>query len=232
MEQEDITFSQSKTFKFIKTLGSGGTGDTSLYLDETTRIYFAIKSYQPKDQSRIDEDFGRFIDEIKILLNISHPNIVRIYTYYLYPRDKKGYLQMEFIQGTSIKEFFDKNRNMDDMEVVFIDAISAFAYLEQLKILHRDIRPANILIDENKCLKIIDFGFGKRLESKESSGKSIVLNWPVAQLPSELTDGQIEYTNKSEIYFLGNLFRNILGDEVVKFRYNSILEKMSEVSRN
>ena len=77
-----ITFNSKKAFTYIKPLGSGGTGDTHLFLDETTRIQFAIKKYVPKDSQFTDEDYRRFVDEIIILFNISHPNIVRIIIFF------------------------------------------------------------------------------------------------------------------------------------------------------
>ena len=80
-----IVFDSKKNFKYIKSLGAGGTGDTHLFLDETTGIPFAIKKYAPKDFRYVDEYYSRFVDEIIILFNITHPNIVRIYNYYLYP---------------------------------------------------------------------------------------------------------------------------------------------------
>ena len=99
---EVITFNAEKNFTYIKPLGNGGTGDTYLFRDETTNIMFAIKKYVPKDTRFIDEQYDRFVDEIKILFNISHPNIVRIYNYYLYPTAKTGYLQMEYVDGKCI----------------------------------------------------------------------------------------------------------------------------------
>lgn len=89
---QKIEFAGTKELKFIKSLGQGGTGDTHLFEDETTDMLFAIKKYAPKDLNYLDEFYSRFVDEIKILFKISHPNIVRIYNYYLYSEFKTGYL--------------------------------------------------------------------------------------------------------------------------------------------
>ena len=171
-----ITFNTKKNLTYIKPLGAGGTGDTHLFLDETTGIQFAIKKYVPKDYRHVDEYYNRFVDEIVILFNISHPNIVRIYNYYLFPEVKTGYLQMEYVDGTTIDKF-EPTPWGKDWNDIFREVISAFEYLEQHNILHRDIRPANILIDKNENAKIIDFGFGKHLESTSKDENSIVLNW-------------------------------------------------------
>ena len=223
-----ITFDAKKNFAFVKTLGAGGTGDTRLFKDETTDMLFAIKKYVPKDDRFVEENYYRFVEEIKILFNISHPNIVRIYNYYLYPQSKTGYLQMEYIEGVCIDKYnptqWDKS-----WEDVFCDIINAFEYLEKHHILHRDIRPANIMIDKNNCVKIIDFGFGKQLNGTTNDENSILLNWPVTELPDEVQLNQ-EYNERTEIYFVGTLFRHLLGEKIDEFRFNHIIEKMVKIN--
>ena len=223
-----IEFNRKKQFKYVKDLGEGGTGNTHLFLDDTTNMYFAIKKYSPKQEEYRDEFYSRFVDEIKILFNLSHPNIVRIYNYYLYPELKLGYLQMEYIDGVSIDNYtpmiWEKS-----WENIFEETVSAFRYLEKHHILHRDIRPANILIDKDENVKIIDFGFGKILSSKDDCGKSIFLNWPVTEIPDEIALNGA-YTHQSEIYFLGKLFQHVLKKDGSDFRYAHILEKMVKLS--
>lgn len=223
-KDEIVEFDRKKQFKFIRPLGSGGTGDAYLFEDETTELFFAFKKYFPKDLDYIDEYYERFVDEIKILFNIYHPNIVRVYNYYLYSEFKTGYLQMEFVEGIPINEYvyngLDKN-----WEEIFIELVHAFQYLEGNKILHRDIRPANILIDNRGNIKIIDFGFGKRLQKNERDGKSVLLNWPVTNLPKE-TLKDSTYNHQTEVYFVGKLFKNLLTSSDNNFKFMSILEKM------
>ena len=223
-----ITFNSKKAFTYIKPLGSGGTGDTHLFLDETTGIQFAIKKYVPKDSQFTDEDYRRFVDEIIILFNISHPNIVRIYNYYLFPEAKTGYLQMEYVDGVSIDKF-EPDGWGKDWNAIFSEVISAFEYLEQHNILHRDIRPANILIDRNENVKIIDFGFGKKLSNTTKNQNSILLNWPATEMPYEVQSKQ-EYDEQTEIYFVGVLFKHILKDDSADFRFQHIsnLKEMNE----
>lgn len=226
-----ITFDVAKNFTYMEHLGDGGTGDTHLFKDETTDMLFAIKKYVPKDTRYIDEHYKRFVDEIKILFNISHPNVVRVYNYYLYPASKTGYLQMEYIEGKSIDEFepypwYDKG-----WEDIFSEVISAFEYLEQNHILHRDIRPANILIDKNDNVKIIDFGFGKQLNGANRDENSVLLNWPATEMPNEVQLNQ-EYDERTEIYFVGTLFKHLLGENIDDFRYQHILEKMTKINPN
>lgn len=219
-------FNIKKQFKYIKSLGSGGTGDTLLFEDETTNTLFAFKKYAPKDERFVDEYYRRFVDEIKILFNLSHKNIVRIYNYYLYPEHKIGYLQMEYIDGVSIDEFKINECNKS-WSNIFKETISAFEYLEKNGVLHRDIRPSNILIDREDNVKIIDFGFGKKLQFQEENGRSVFLNWPVSEHPEEIVLDKI-YNHQTEIYYVGKLFQYLVEDSEEEFKFISIINKMTE----
>ena len=227
MNSGDVKKFDKKNFMYVKQLGEGGTGTAHLFKDETTNMLFAIKKYAPKDTRFIDDYYKRFVDEIKILFNISHPNIVRVYNYYLYPEEKTGYLQMEFVDGISIDNFepvpFLGERDWND---IFSEAISAFEYLEQNNILHRDIRPANIMIDKNDRVKVIDFGFGKQIAGTKQEENSVVLNWPVTEMPDEVKLNR-EYDTRTEIYFVGALFKRLVLRDG-GFNFQHIIEKMTK----
>lgn len=223
-----INFDKRKTFRYVKKLGEGGTGDTHLLRDDMTDMVFAFKKYVPKDERYMEEFYKRFVDEIKILFKISHPNIVRIYNTYLYPEQNTGYLQMEYIEGTSIDKYipFPWGKSWNE---IFVDTINAFVYLEKNNILHRDVRPQNIMVDKDGIVKIIDFGFGKILANREVNENSIFLNWPVTENPKEI-ELERKYDVVTEIYFVGKLFEKLLKakNAIDEFNYNYILEKMTE----
>lgn len=219
-----IEFDRKKQFTYVKPLGVGGTGDTHLFEDEATDMLFAFKKYVPKDKRFIDEHYRRFIDEIKMLLKLSHRNIVRIYNYYLYPDLKTGYIQMEYIDGYTIDQYIPWGK---DWNSIFSEVVSAFEYLEINKVLHRDIRSANILIDKDDTVKIIDFGFGKQLNNNIHNGNSILLNWPVTELPEEILDQ--EYNHKTEVYFVGKLLQKIIKDET-DFKFKHVIENMIRIN--
>jgi eukaryotic-like serine/threonine-protein kinase len=224
---QNVPFDSSKHFKYIRPLGKGGTGDIHLFKDETANMLFAIKKYDPKNLEHIDDNYQRFVNEMKMLFKISHPNIVRIYNYYLYPRVKTGFLQMEFIEGTEIDKYSPEifGKQWDE---IFIEIINTFVYLESMHILHRDIRPANILIDKDENVKLIDFGFSKVLENEEQCGHSILLNWPATEYPEEIVSKN-EYNHQTEIFFIGKLFQKILDKEIDDFKFNHIVNIMIEL---
>lgn len=214
-----IEFNRVKQFTYLEPIGSGGAGDTHLFKDETTDMLFAFKKFVPKQEEYKEEIYRRFVDEIKILFTISHPNIVRIYNYYLYPVSLHGYIQMEYINGKTIAEFEpSEDKKWED---IFIELISAFEYLESNNILHRDIRETNILIDLNGNPKVIDFGFGKQLKEDDKEGESVILNWPVTELPDEIVINK-KYNHQSEIFFLGSLLKKL----ITEFKFSHIVDKM------
>ena len=86
------------------------------------------------------------------------------------------------------------------------------------------------MITEEQEVKIIDFGFGKNFENLQEEKNSILLNWPVTELPEEIKINK-EYNQQSEIYFLGKLFYSLLKNknELKNFKYKFILEKMCQI---
>src|SRR6266568_2706522 len=156
-----ITFIKQKDYKFLKELGQGGLGKTILILDQEMGEQFVCKKYSPYDDSIKDEYYEYFKNEIKVMYQVFHANIVRIFNYYMYPEQKTGYILMEYVDGKDIYQYLCENPWSTDS--IFEQVIGAFTYLENLQILHRDIRRENILVANDGQVKIIDFGFGKKV---------------------------------------------------------------------
>jgi serine/threonine-protein kinase len=102
--------------------------------------------------------------------------------------------------------------------------LDGFEHLEKHDVLHRDIRPQNILVTLDGIAKIIDFGFGKRVGASTDFEKSISLNW-WCEPPLEFKDAVYDY--KTEVYFVGKLFEKILRQsEIGGFQYGVALAHM------
>lgn len=228
MEPKVIEFIRAKDYKFIKDIGQGGTGRTVLLKDEIIDETFVCKKYSPYYDGHKELYFSNFVDEIKILHNIYHRNIVRVFNYYLYPEKTTGYILMEFIKGQDIKTFASKNPHL--INDLFVQTISGFNYLEQNKILHRDIRPENILVSDGGIVKIIDFGFGKRINFANDFDKSITLNWRFP--PPDDFDKKF-YDFRTEIYFVGKLFEEVLKENGIEnFSFKGVLSEMIKIDFN
>lgn len=227
-EGEIVDFPTNRKYEFVRALKSGGTGKTILMQDTMLNKFFVCKKYSPMQKQYEKEFYNRFIDEIKIMYAIYDINIVRIFDYYLFPEHSTGYIIMEYVEGKNIDEYF-KEEDTDKINSIFVQLINAFAYLEKNNILHRDVRPENVLIDDSGTVKLIDFGFGKNVNEVGNEENSIYLNWPVSQKTEELYSGV--YNSQTEIFFVGYLIKNLLAKyEMNSFKYTELLRKMIEIS--
>lgn len=228
MKGELIQFLRTKDYKFIEEIGQGGTGRTILLEDEIINERFVCKKYSPFYDEHKKLFFNNFKDEIKLLHLLYHQNIVRVFNYYLYPEEHTGYILMEFVKGQNIASFLKDNP--DKINDVFKQTIDGFIHLESAKILHRDIRPDNILVSEKGIVKIIDFGFSKKIDFESDFDKSISLNWRYS--PPNDFDEKI-YDFRTELYFIGKLFEEIIKEnDFQNFAYKELLKNMVDSDYN
>lgn len=133
---------------------------------------------------------------------------------------------MEFVDGFEISDYV--MQNPDHLDDIFVQTIRGFRHLEENNILHRDIRPANIMVSHDGIVKIIDFGFGKKVILEGDFEKSISLNWRYS-VPLDFNEGTYNFC--TEIYFVGKLFEEILRElEIQDFSYGHILDQMIQTS--
>ncbi|MEN0050297.1 MAG: protein kinase family protein [Bacteroidota bacterium] len=222
MNNNNIVFIKQKDYKLIRSIGQGGLGKAILIEDETINEQFVCKKYSPLYEDIREEYFENFVREIKILYLINHRNIVRVFNYYLYPIKFTGYILMEFIDGQEIHNFIESNP--EKINDIFVQTINGFKYLEKNDVLHRDIRPQNILVSHEGIVKIIDFGFGKKIKFGDDFNKSISLYWAFSP-PLEFEEKLYDF--RTEIYFVGKLFEKFIRDNHIEsFAYNDVLVKM------
>lgn len=221
-KKEIIEFIRQRDYVFVKELEPGACGETVLLYDDQIEEHFVCKKFTPYSEDKRQELFSNFLREIKILHKVFHKNIVRVFNSYLYPDKLTGYILMEFVQGNHIDDYIAQNP--EQINEVFLQTISGFKHLEENNILHRDIRPANVMVREDGQVKIIDFGFGKQIQDSQGFDKSVSLNW-WCELPVEFSENTYDFC--TEVYFVGKLFERIIQDsQISHFKYHSMLSKM------
>lgn len=227
-----VSFLKQKNYVMVNNdLGGGSFGKTVLLQDPFTDELFVAKMYKPQYDSMKEKFFKNFIDEIKIMYKLYHPNVVRIYNYYLYENACTGYILMEYIDGEDIRSFMEgyiwKEITIDSL---FLQLIDGFSYIESHGIFHRDIRDGNILIDKNGIVKIIDFGIGKTVEQGFVSEDSLIEEINRANsdtLPQEYSEGI--YTSQTDMFYLAELLNRLINEYLIDksdFSYYEILDKM------
>lgn len=230
-----VQFLKQKDYTMVNNqLGSGSFGKTVILQDPFIDELFVAKKYAPVDDSIKVEFYKNFIDEIKILYKLNHKNIVRIHGYYPYEDNYSGYIIMEYIDGETIMEYLENYIPFDPLPLnsIFSQLIDAFCYLENKSIIHRDIRPSNIMVDKDGTVKIIDFGIGKicRNASTSDSIVSQINRDNANTLPDEYY--RSEYTSLTDMFYLGDLFRSILNNDKIiadiDFSYRKVIDKMAD----
>lgn len=231
-----ISFIKQRDYIMVNNqLGSGSFGKTVLLKDPFIDELFVSKKYSPEYPEYQQAFFQSFLQEIKILYKLNHRNIVRIYNYYAYEHLYTGFILMEYIEGCNIKEHFDSYLPWEDNgspDSVFLQLIDGFQFIEENAIVHRDIRPGNILIDKSGTVKIIDFGLGKVFKPVAISDDSmvdIINRSGLDKLPNEYFQGT--YDSKTDMFYLGEMFNRLLRDSNngSLFSYYPIITKMMEV---
>ena len=232
-------FWSSKRYSILNNnLGHGAFGRTLLIRDEDIGLVQVAKVYEPKnikDENLKLRFFQFFKDEIKILHGLNQRNIVRVYAAHLYPSSHQGIILMEYVGGRTLDKYIEEyDTNIDDINDVFLQIISAFTYLESKNVVHRDIRPSNVMIDNDGVVKVIDFGCGKWSSPSGTCSDSLasVVNHDDAKvLPEESFDK--EYTSQTDLFYIGEMFDRIIpGSECEsQFRYMEQVKKMASTSR-
>ena len=228
MNDKIISFIRKKDLRFIRELGQGACGRTVILHDDLIDESFVCKKFSPIDGPDKKWLFENFIREIKILHLLHHTNIVRIFNYYLYPEQLSGFLLMELVNGYDIEEYL--SMHPEQINEIFKQTIDGFAHLESNGILHRDIRPLNIMVSHEGVVKIIDFGFGKQIYLPADFDKSITLNW-WCERPNDFNNKTYDFS--TEVYFVGKLFEKIISENSAEeFKNKATLNKMCQIEHS
>lgn len=187
-----------------KEIGIGGMAVVYKAKDRILNRFVAVKVL--KDQYMDDDDFlKKFAIEAQSAASITHPNIVSIYDVGSSTiEDKKyNYIVMEYIDGYTLKEYINKNAPLEIPEIVDfgVQIASALECAHKNDIIHRDIKPQNILINSDKQLKVTDFGIARIITSSTITYTSTVLG-TVHYISPEQAKGKY-VDEKSDIYSLG-----------------------------
>src|SRR5512134_2088204 len=146
-------------YRIVSLLGSGGFG--SVYLAEDTWIDKKVALKVPHRQNL---DFGELLREPRLLASVSHPNIVAITT--AEKQDNIFFIVMEYVQGETLENpigahgAIELNRALD----FTCQICNAVDHAHTQGVIHRDLRPANVLVTDNDMLKVADFGTSRFLE--------------------------------------------------------------------
>ncbi len=180
-------------YKILAPLGSGGFG--TVYLAQDTWIDKKVAIKVPHRQGL---DFGELLREPRLLASVSHPNIVAITT--AEKQDNVFFIVMEYVQGETLENIIALNGALDLSRALDFTCqiCNAVDHAHGQGVIHRDLRPANVLVTENDMLKVADFGTSRFLEI--AAHGTTVIGSPPYMAPEQF-HGKAVFA--SDIYSLG-----------------------------
>ncbi len=190
-------------FVLVRELGSGGMSSVFLGRDEVLDRPVAVKILHPDLD---DEETGAlFRREGRTAARLSHPNIVPVFDAGedLLDGREVSYIVMEYVPGGDLRGLMDRRGALPQPMLARLgaDVAAALAHAHERGIVHRDVKPQNVLLDERGNPKLADFGIARALDSTQESRANSFLGTAAYSSPEQLQGHKI--TPKSDIYSLG-----------------------------
>jgi eukaryotic-like serine/threonine-protein kinase len=209
-------------FVLVRELGSGGMSRVFLGRDEVLDRPVAVKIVEPDPD---DPEIGlRFQREGRSAARLSHPNIVRVFDAGEDELDGHAlsYIVMEYVPGGDFEDLIDRNGSIPETMLLRIgaDVASGLSHAHERGIIHRDVKPHNILLDERGSPKLADFGIARALDGTTSHNRAgSYLGTAAYSSPEQLRGERV--TAKSDVYSFGaTLYHAAVGEQ--PFTGNSI----------
>jgi len=222
-------------YKIERMVGKGGMGAVFLAHDLTLDREVAIKVLPP-DISQDPKVIQRFQQEAKTAAKLDHPNIIPIYR--VESDGGLNYFVMKYVAGTSLEDVLEQKQPLtaDYIQRVLWEAACALGHAHQRGIVHRDVKPANIMFDHDGRVMLTDFGISKALQAASAfTGTGMIIGTPHYMAPEQAKGQQVD--GRADQYSMGVVgYRMITGqlpfggDSVHTILYKHIFEPAPRTS--
>jgi WD40 repeat protein len=204
---EDVAVQQLKGYTLLERVGAGGFGAVFRAEQPLVGREVAIKIILPQYANHPDF-IRRFEVEARVIARLEHPHIIPLYDYW---RDPDGaYLVMRYLRGGSLRALLSERRmSLHETSRVLDQLAGALAVAHRHEVVHRDIKPDNILFDEDGNAYLTDFGIAKDLRDDSNMTQAdMVVGSPAYLSPEQIRTEEV--TPRSDIYALGVLLYEML----------------------
>lgn len=217
------------TYEIVRVIGEGSYSTVYLARDvvksKEQSLFVALKVYDPEGHSGSEESYRAiFLREAYAMSKLDHPVIAHFYDFG--KADQAYYLAMEYVRGQSLLEQVKNEGVLTELRLleIAIDMAGALQYLGERQIVHRDIKPNNILISETNEIKLVDFGLAKQqTDATRTAQPGTFHGTPEYVSPEQIRGESLDV--RSDIYSLGaTLYYAACGQP--PFRGKSSLEKV------
>jgi serine/threonine protein kinase len=194
-------------YEIQREIGRGGMATVYLATQESLHRSVVLKVLDSVKRSSVKDLTERFLDEGRIVASLKHPNIVTIYDIGL--AGDEMYISMEYIEGGDLKERLESHISPDDALDYLVKISSALNEAHEKGVIHRDVKPANILFRDYKTPLLTDFGIAKHVENdKDLTSTGIFLGSPNYVSPEQAEGAHLD--GRADIYSLGCIFYEML----------------------
>jgi len=187
-------------YEIIEELGKGGMGKVYRVEDKKIKEEVALKLIKPEIASD-KKTLERFSNELKMARKIAHRNVCRMYDL----GEEKGthYITMEYVPGEDLKRLIRKVGQFGAGKTIFIakQVCEGLAEAHRLGVVHRDLKPQNIMVDEEGNARIMDFGIARSIAGKGITGAGVMIGTPEYMSPEQAEVKEVD--QRSDIYSLG-----------------------------
>ncbi|MBI4242562.1 MAG: tetratricopeptide repeat protein [Planctomycetes bacterium] len=192
---EDIkqTFKEHEKYRIIEKIGEGGMGIVYKALDTQLNRNAALKFLDKISGERLK----RFLNEAEIISKLTHPNIVPVYD--IGSLDEQYYISMQYVDGKTLDHFIGKSSEKEFVEII-LKVCDALKYAHLKGVIHRDIKPQNIIVADNKSVYVTDFGLAKHSDN-DLTVTGEMLGTPAFMSPEQCLGKNVDV--RSDIYSLG-----------------------------
>jgi len=216
-------------YKIVRKIASGGMAEVYEAIQPIVRRKVAIKILYP-EYSRDERAKELFFREARLVAQeLEHPNIVKVYDFGIV--DNNLYLVMYYVNGETLERIIRREGKLDIKDACYItlEVLKALDYAHQKNIIHRDIKPGNIMITPEKRVYLLDFGIAALMTEDKEKGK--VPGTPEYMAPEQFK-GKID--KRSDLYSLGVvLYESLTGHlPLLEMIYGSFKERYFQKFQN
>ena len=195
-------------------LGRGAMGVVYEGFDPSLNRAVAIKTILKSvvtDEETAASYSARFAREAKAAARLSHSNIVQVYDFG--EQDEIAYLVMEFIQGRELRAAFEAGERFDSAQTVriMVELLGALEFAHQAGVVHRDVKPANVMLDAQLRVKLADFGVARLQDGNDRSKGGTMVGTPAFMSPEQISGARVD--RRTDVFSAGIVLYQLLTGE-------------------
>ncbi len=198
-------------YEVIEELGKGGMGRVYRVFDKKLQEPVALKLLNPEISFNA-QAVERFRNELRFARKIAHRNVVRLFD--LGEEGFSHYITMEYVEGENLKRFIKRSVQLNPAKAVglALQVSEGLAEAHRLGVIHRDLKPQNIMIDPEGNARILDFGIARFVDSETVTASGVMIGTPEYMSPEQIDMKEVD--GRTDVYSLGIILFEMLTGKV------------------